>query len=88
MVINRRVIDLRQAHRRLQVIVSPPIVREYLFVLEHYVVVPPKRLKTIENRLANASYITHVNLGKRFFLSRDPKDNMLMTRQKSERQNF
>ena len=72
MVINRRVIDLRQAHRRLQVIVSPPIVREYLFVLEHYVVVPPKRLKTIENRLANASYITHVNLGKRFFLSRDP----------------
>ena len=76
--INRRVIDLWQAQRRLQLIVSPPIVREYLFVLEHYVVVPPKRLKTIENRLAKASYISHVNPGKRFYLSRDLKDNMLI----------
>lgn len=63
---------------RLQLIVSQPIVREYLYVLENYVVVQPKRLKTITARLATASYVTHVNLGKRFYLSRDPKDNMLI----------
>lgn len=76
--LNRRVIDLWQAHRRLQLIVSQPIVREYLYVLEHYVVVPPKRLKMVETRLATALYVTSVNLGKRFYLSRDTKDNMLI----------
>lgn len=76
--VNRRIIDLWQARRRLQLIISPPIVQEYLYVLENYVVVPPKRLETIKNRLAAASYISRVNLGKRFYLSRDSKDNMLI----------
>ena len=76
--LNRRVIDLWQARRRLQLIVSQTLVQEYLYVLENYIFVPPKRLKTLEKRLATASYVTNVNLGKRFYLSRDLKDNMLI----------
>ena len=73
--INRRVFDLWQSQRKLQMIVSPPIKYEYLRVLETYVGVPAEMLKQLEKRLDVASYVTHVNLGTRFGLSRDPEDN-------------
>ncbi|MGI8545484.1 MAG: PIN domain-containing protein [Aridibacter sp.] len=35
--VNRRVIDLWQEQRRLQLIVSQPLIDEYLYVLENYI---------------------------------------------------
>jgi len=76
--INRRVIDLWQEQRKIQLIISPHLRDEYLYVLENYVKVSKYRLETLKIRLETASYISLVNSGKRFYLSRDPKDNMLI----------
>lgn len=59
-------------------ILSQPLQDEYLYVLKNYINISDSRLETLKNRLETASYITRVNLGKRFYLSRDPKDNMLL----------
>lgn len=76
--INRRIFDLFQKARRLQLIVSPPIIDEYLYVLKNYLGFPADRMQMLEFRLQSASNITHINLGKRISLSRDPKDNMFL----------
>jgi putative PIN family toxin of toxin-antitoxin system len=76
--INRRVMDLWQAQRKLQLIISPPIKLEYLRVLETYIGIAPKLLKLLEARLDSASYVTQVNLGTRFRLSRDATDNKFL----------
>ena len=76
--INRLVIDLWQEHRKIQLILSQLLQDEYLYVLKNYLNISDSRLETLTNRLETASYITRVNLGKRFYLSRDPKDNMLL----------
>lgn len=76
--LNRRVIDLWQEQRKLQLILSQPIRDEYLLTLERRAQIPQEILEKIALRLDTASYVTCVNLGKRFYLSRDPKDNMLL----------
>lgn len=76
--VNRRIIDLWQEQRRLQLIVSQPLIDEYLYVLENYIGIRKSRLELLKTRLETASYITRVNLGKRFYLSRDSKDNMFI----------
>lgn len=76
--VNRRVIDLWQEQRKLQLIISQPLKDEYLYVLENYIKISASRLELLKKRLENASYITRVNLGKRFDLSRDPKDNVFI----------
>ena len=76
--INRRMIDLWQEQRKIQLIISQPLQDEYLYVLKNYINISASRLETLADRLANAFYITRVNLGKRFYLSRDAKDNMLL----------
>jgi putative PIN family toxin of toxin-antitoxin system len=69
---------LWQEQRKIQLIISQPLQDEYLYVLENYVKISETRLKLLKIRLENASYITRVNFGKRFYLSRDVKDNMLI----------
>jgi putative PIN family toxin of toxin-antitoxin system len=76
--INRRVMDLWQAQRRLQLLISPPVKQEYLKVLEVYIGIAPDLLKRLETRLDSASYVTQVNLGTRLRLSRDVKDNVFL----------
>ncbi len=76
--INRCVIDLWQEQRKIQLIISEVLQDEYLYVLENYVNISASRLNSLKIRLETASYITRVNPGKRFYLSRDPKDNMLI----------
>lgn len=76
--VNRRVINLWQQERKIQMILSQTLEEEYLYVLENYVKISTARLQTLKMRLETASYVTRVNLGKRFLLSRDPKDNMLI----------
>jgi putative PIN family toxin of toxin-antitoxin system len=64
--------------RKLQLIVSDEITDEYIDVLN--------RLGVSENLVANftpsldkSGTVTHVNLGKRFTASRDPKDNPFLS---------
>lgn len=76
--VNRRVIDLWQERRKIQLIISQILSDEYFYVLENYIKISEFRLQRLKRRLETASYVTHINLGKRFFLSRDPKDNMLI----------
>ena len=76
--VNRRVIDLWQTSRQLQLIVSPPIVAEYLYALEHYAKISVVRVRFFGQRLELNSNVTRINLGTRFLLSRDPKDNIFL----------
>ena len=75
--INQRVINLWLVRRRLQLIISRPILDEYLGVLEMYGA-KPENLFRLEHRLLTSKTVTKVNLGKRFQLCRDPNDNMFL----------
>lgn len=46
--VNRRVIDLWQEQRRLQLIVSQPLIDEYLYVLENYIGIRKSRLELLK----------------------------------------
>lgn len=74
---NARVYNLWSIERRLQLIVSPPVVAEYLETLER-VIDEPHLLPLFRARLQNSPAITRVNLGKRFTLSRDVDDDILL----------
>ena len=73
--------------RKLQLIVSDEIADEYIDVLI--------RLGSSENSVANftttlyeSGAVTHVNLGKRFTDSRDPKDNPFLSTAAAGRAKF
>jgi putative PIN family toxin of toxin-antitoxin system len=72
-----RVFDLWLVRRELQLVVSPPLIEEYLELLRR-IRVAEERVELFHRRLLEAGTVTRVNLGKRFLLSRDPDDNMLL----------
>ena len=74
---NARVFDSWLITHRLQLIVSPPIIAEYLELLER-VSIDIGRIESFKLRMEAASTVTRVNLGKRFMFSRDPDDNTLL----------
>jgi len=74
---NARVFDSWLITHRLQLIVSPPIIAEYLELLER-VGIDIGRIESFKLRMEAASTVTRVNLGKRFMFSRDPDDNTLL----------
>jgi putative PIN family toxin of toxin-antitoxin system len=63
--------------RRLQLIVSRPILDEYLGALE-MLGAARQNLARLENYLSMTKTVTQVNLGKRFYLSRDREDNKFL----------
>jgi putative PIN family toxin of toxin-antitoxin system len=75
--INQRAFNLWLVRRRLQLIVSRPILDEYLGVLA-MLGTTPRNLARLENYLVTANTVTQVNLGKRLRLSRDPGDNKFL----------
>ena len=75
--INQRAFDLWLVRRRLQLLISRPILDEYLGALE-MLGTTPRNLARLENYLAAADTVTQVNLGKRLYLSRDPDDNKFL----------
>ena len=75
--VNQRVINLWLVRRRLQLIVSRPVLNEYLGVLEAQGA-KPVNLARLEDRLLNSVTVTSVNLDKRFRLCRDPDDDMFL----------
>ncbi len=74
---NRRVYDLWLLRRKLQLIVSPPILDEYIATLE-FLNISRAYISWFENRLKTARIVTRVSLGKRFQMSRDLKDNIFL----------
>ena len=74
---NARVYDLWLVERRLQLVISPQITAEYLEVLGR-MGADFKRIARLEARLMRSPTVTRINLGKRFLLSRDPDDDMLL----------
>lgn len=75
--INQRVINLWLVRRQLQLIISRPILDEYLGILEMHGA-KPENLARLEHRLLTSKTVTNVNLSKRFQLCRDPNDNMFL----------
>lgn len=63
--------------KRLQLVISRPVLEEYLGALS-MLGAAPQNLARLENYLAAANTVTPVNLGKRFHLSRDPDDNKFL----------
>lgn len=74
---NARIYDLWLVERRLQLVVSPPLIAEYLEVLQR-LGAEPRRIARLQARLMRSPTVTGINLGKRFMLSRDPDDDMLL----------
>lgn len=74
---NARVYDLSLVERRLQLVISPPLTTEYLEVLGR-MGADFKRIARLQARLMRSPTVTRINLGKRFLLSRDPDDDMLL----------
>ena len=73
----RRIFDLWLFERKLQLILSPPLESEYLGILR-MLGANEKFLQMQKIRFHYASNVTFTNLRKRSYLSRDPKDNMLI----------
>lgn len=75
--INQRVFNLWLVGRRLQLIISRPILDEYLSVLET-LGASPQELTRLEEYLLSVRTVTPVNLGRRYSLSRDHDDNKFL----------
>lgn len=64
--------------RKLQLIITDEIENEYLEVFER-LEIPDELTQRFKQRLKKRETVTHVNLGKRFTESRDPKDNPFLS---------
>lgn len=81
---NAQVIRLWRDLRQLQLVVSDPVVEEYLEVLRR-LGVEESRVQRFTQRLSGRNTVSHVNLGPRFAASRDPDDNTMLATAHVER---
>lgn len=84
---NARVYDLWLVKRQLQLIVSQPIVTEYLELLER-IGIETENIARFHERLLNSPTVTQTNLGKRFNDSRDADDNVMLDTAQAGRAKF
>lgn len=63
--------------RKLQLIVCDELVAEYLEILTR-LPIAEKRVEQFQERLRVRQTVTHVNLGARHAISRDPDDDVLL----------
>jgi putative PIN family toxin of toxin-antitoxin system len=75
---NQRVVRLWLRLRRLQLIVSDDLVDEYLGVFSDVLNMDDDLVANWRLRFLHDSRSTFVRLGRRFFDSRDPDDNLLL----------
>jgi putative PIN family toxin of toxin-antitoxin system len=75
---NRRIVRLWLIERRLQLIVSPEVVAEYLETFEEYLNLRAATIELWRRRFESDSRTTMVQLGRRFTESRDPDDNVML----------
>jgi putative PIN family toxin of toxin-antitoxin system len=75
---NQRIIRLWLRLRRIQLVVSGDLVDEYLGVFSDVLNMDDDVVANWRLRFLHDSRSTWVNLGRRFFDSRDPDDNLLL----------
>jgi putative PIN family toxin of toxin-antitoxin system len=74
---NSRVYRLWRTRRKLQLIISDEIMTEYLEILDR-LGVPPLRVIRLKQRFERRETVSHINLGTRPAISRDPDDNVMI----------
>ena len=74
---NGRVFDAWLIARQLQLIVSQPVIDEYLEIIDR-LGIADERKDWFHGRLLSAPTVTRINLGKRFTISRDADDDILL----------
>jgi putative PIN family toxin of toxin-antitoxin system len=84
---NQQAFRLWRDHRRIQLIISDDVLREYLEVLER-LTIPPILIKRFEERLIRRNTVTHVSLGSRPKLSRDADDDVIIATARSGKAEF
>jgi putative PIN family toxin of toxin-antitoxin system len=72
-----RIFDLWYKQRHLQLIVSDEVVAEYYEVLER-LNADERRVEHLYDLLQRAGIVTHINLGARYAISRDPDDDVML----------
>jgi putative PIN family toxin of toxin-antitoxin system len=72
-----RIFRLWRYERKLQLIVSDEVTAEY-FELLGRVGIAERRVERFRQQLREGSIVTHVNLGARHAISRDPDDDVLL----------
>lgn len=75
---NASAVKMWRYERRLELIVNPEVVEEYLEVLER-LSVHEQSIVWFEESLAERKTVTWVNLGPRLQASRDPDDNVFLS---------
>ncbi|MFM9960483.1 MAG: putative toxin-antitoxin system toxin component, PIN family [Planctomycetaceae bacterium] len=75
--VNVEVVRLWRNERKLQLIVCDNLVAEYAEVFER-IGIETRTIELFLNRLQRRDSVTHVRLGPRFNMSRDPDDNVLL----------
>ena len=84
---NQQAFRLWRDQRKLQLIVSDEILREYLEVLTRLGVSEPLVIR-LEKRFARRTTVTNVRLGSRPKVSRDPDDNLMVATARSGKARF
>ena len=84
---NQQAFRLWRDQRKLQLIVSDEILREYLEVLTRLGVSEPLVIR-LEKRFARRTTVTNVRLGSRPKVSRDPDDNLMIATARSGKARF
>ncbi len=84
---NQQAFRLWRDQRTLQLIVSDEVIQEYLEVLSR-LGVSALLVKRLNERFARRKTVTHVSLGPRPKLSRDPDDNIVIATARSGKARF
>lgn len=84
---NQQAFRLWRDQRRIQLIISDDVLREYLEVLAR-LTIPAPLISRLEERLIRRSTVTHVGLGSRPKVSRDPDDNVIIATARSGKARF
>jgi uncharacterized protein len=84
---NQQAFRLWRDQRKLQLIVCDEVLVEYFEVLSR-LGVPAPLMKSLEQRFAGRLTVTHVSLGSRPKLSRDPDDNIMIATARSGKAKF
>lgn len=77
--LNRRIVRLWLIERRLQLVVTPEVVAEYLEIFENVVRLERSDLELWRERLHFDPRVTNVNPGRHWVRSRDPDDDAFLT---------
>ena len=85
---NRRIVRLWLIDRKLQLVVSPELIDEYLGIFADVLGMDAETVGEWRNRFEADARSSRVNLGRRYTASRDPNDNVLLATATSGQASF